>query len=631
VRMTRRWKCLLPVCLLGAPLAFGALPRFRYPDPDVGADTLAARKKAQLASVNQFKVFHQFQLTDRVKESGITFVHHAVDDVTKHYRPVHYDHGTGLAAADVDGDGLYDVYFINQVGGNQLWKNLGGGRFKDVTAQAGVGLPGRIGVTGSFADVDDDGDQDLFVTTVRHGNVLFQNDGRGRFVDVSRQAGLDLSAHSSGAAFLDYDNDRRLDLFLCNVGRYTSNEVGPEGQYVGLTDAFSGHLHPDRYETPVLYRNLGGTRFEDVTAAVGLRVQGWCGDASFADLNGDRWPDLYVLNMQGDNHYYENAGGNRFVERTRETFPRTPWGAMGIKFFDYDNDTRLDLFVTDMHSDMSEDAPPEREKLKSRMQWPDEYLQGGADNVFGNALYHNLGGGRFEEVSDPLGAENYWPWGVSVGDLNADGWEDVFITSGMGFPFRYGINTMLLNNRGRGFLDSEFLLGIEPRRDGRTHTAWCDLDCSGEGKGSAPCQGQTGTITIMTPLTSRSSVMFDLDEDGDLDIITNDLHSEPMVLVSNLAQRTKARWLKVLLTGTVSNRNGLGAIVRVSAGGQVLTRSNDGKSGYLSQSVLPLYFGLGEADRIDRVEVDWPSGRKQVLTKGLQANRTLGITEPKQE
>jgi hypothetical protein len=319
------------------------------------------------------------------------------------------------------------------------------------------------------------------------------------------------------------------------------------------------------------------------------------------------------------------------VDRTKETFGRTPWGAMGVKFFDYDNDTRLDLIVTDMHSDMSEDIGPEREKLKSRMQWPDEYLQGGADNVFGNALYHNLGGGRFQEVSDAMGAENYWPWGVSVGDLNADGWEDVFITSGMGFPFRYGINTLLLNNRGQGFLDSEFLLGIEPRRDGRTHTAWCDLDCAGEGKGSPPCQGQTGTITIMTPLTSRSSVLFDVDDDGDLDLLTNDLNSEPMVLISDLSARRKIRWLKVALKGTASNRDGRGAIVRVTAGGQVLTRSNDGKSGYLSQSALPLYFGLGEAARIERVEVDWPSGRKQVLTRGLETGRTLVVTEPSQE
>jgi hypothetical protein len=122
---------------------------------------------------------------------------------------------------------------------------------------------------------------------------------------------------------------------------------------------------------------------------------------------------------------------------------------MGVKFFDYDNDGRLDLFVTDMHSDMSEEAGPDGEKAKSHMTWPESYLQGGANNIWGNAAYHNLGGGKFEEISDRLGFENYWPWGFSVGDVNADGWDDVFITSGMGFPFRYGINSMLLNDRGQ--------------------------------------------------------------------------------------------------------------------------------------------------------------------------------------
>src|ERR1700730_6258796 len=118
----------------------------RYPDPDIGVDSLPARKQAQMATVNQFKVFYQFQFTDKVKESGITFVHRIVDDAGKTYKQVHYDHGNGIAVADVDGDGLYDIYFVNQVGGNELWKNLGGGKFRNITNEAGVGLPGRISV-----------------------------------------------------------------------------------------------------------------------------------------------------------------------------------------------------------------------------------------------------------------------------------------------------------------------------------------------------------------------------------------------------------------------------------------------------------------------------------------------------
>lgn len=629
--LRRRGTALVVVTLLTAAAlvrAQGTPVRVQVPDPDIGVDTLAARQKAQTAAAASWRVFHQFQFTDRLPESGITFVHHAVDDVTKHYRPVHYDHGTGIAVADVDGDGLYDIFFVNQVGPSQLWKNLGHGRFRDITEESGLRLPGRIGVTASFADIDNDGDQDLFVTTVRGGNALFENDGHGHFKDISKTAGVDLVAHSSGAVFFDYDRDGKLDLFVCNVGRYTSDEKGPDGEYAGLPDGFEGHLHPDRYEAPVLYHNAGGNRFDEVSTAMGLRPHGWCGDATVADLNGDGWPDLYVLNMQGDNHYYENVGGKSFVQKTAQYFPKTPWGAMGAKFFDFDNDGRLDLFVTDMHSDMSNAVGPEREKLKSEMTWSDDYLQGGANNIFGNAFYHNLGGGKFEEISDRLGLEDYWPWGFSVGDVNADGWEDVFITASMGFPFRYGINSLLLNDGGQKFLDAEFVLGIEPRRDGRTHTPWFDLDCATEGKDSPPCEGRTGTVTIMTPLTTRSSVIFDLDDDGDLDIVTNDLNSAPMVLISDLAQRRPVQWLKVALVGTASNRNGLGALVRVSAGGHVYTKPNDGVSGYLSHSILPLYFGLGDAKTIEKVEVDWPSGRHQVVTQGLRANDTLRLTEP---
>jgi hypothetical protein len=605
----------------------------RFPNPDVGADTLQARRAAQMKTADQFTVFHEFQFTDRVEESGITFVHHIVEDAGKHYKAVHYDHGNGIAVADVDGDGLYDIYLVNQVGGNELWKNLGGGRFRNITQEAGVALADRISVTASFADIDNDGDQDLFVTTVRGGNVLFENDGHGHFKDISKEAGVDLAAHSSGAVFFDFDKDGLVDLLVCNVGQYTTGQKGPDGAYIGLVDAFLGHTHPDRFEYPVLYRNTGHNHFTDVTANVGLRPVGWGGDASVADLNGDGWPDLFVLNMQGHGHYFENQGGHTFVDKTAEYFPKTPWGAMGIKFFDFDNDGRPDLLITDMHSDMFETMPPDREKQKAGVHPPEQLLGGSADTfIFGNALFHNIskrGGTAFEEMSDRAGVENYWPWGPSVADVNADGWEDIFIASSMDYPHRYGINSMLLNNRGEKFLDAEFLLGIEPRRGGRTHTPWFELDCLQEGLGADLCRGQSVKITVTAPLGSRSAVIFDLDADGDLDIVTNDFNSAPQVLVSDLAQRRPIHWLQVVLVGTTSNRGGLGANVRVRAGGHVYTKYHDGKSGYLSQSALPLYFGLGDAEKIDGVEVDWPSGRKQVETQRLEINRTLQMVEAK--
>ena len=619
-------------------------PQVRYPAEDTTA-LLAARKQQQLKTVerradeqaqaeSQFRVFYQFQFSDELSASGITFLNHIVDDAASDHKAAHYDHGSGIAVADVDGDGLYDIYFVSQTGGNELWKNLGGGKFKNITAEAGVGVPGRISVSASFADIDNDGDPDLFVTTVRDGNLLFENDGHGHFRDITEQAGVGLQAHSSGAVFFDYDRDGLLDLLVCNVGKYTSDEKGRQGQYKALPDAFSGHMFPERYEFPVLYRNLGNNRFKDVTAEVGLKPVGWSGDATFTDLNGDGWPQLYILNMMGANHFFENHGG-KFTEQTKKYFPRTSWGAMGIKFFDYDNDGRLDLFVTDMHSDMWSDATPAEEKNKAPKPPAEDFLMGKTgDFVFGNSLYHNLGGGKFEEVSDRMGAENYWPWGPSVDDLNADGWDDIFIASSMNFPYRYGINSLLLNNRGQKFLDAEFLLGIEPRRGGQTHTAWFDLDCSklpanAEKYLTEPCTGHSGIITVMAPLGTRSSAIFDIDNDGDLDIVTNEFNSVPQILVSNLSARRQIHWVKVKLIGTASNRDGLGATVRVFSGGRTLMKYKDGKSGYLSQSSLPLYFGLGDAQRVDRIEIDWPSGHRQAVSQGLRANTVLQFTEPR--
>jgi len=299
---------------------------------------------------------------------------------------------------------------------------------------------------------------------------------------------------------------------------------------------------------------------------------------------------------------------------------------MGVKAFDYDDDGRVDLMLTDMHSDMSVEVGVADEKKKSSMRWGEEMLQGGANNVFGNALFHNLGGGAFAEVSDAMGVEDYWPWGLSTGDLNADGWQDVVITASMSFPFRYAVNSLLLNDGGKVFRDAEFILGVEPRRGGRTHAQFDTYDCDGADKGRRPCAGRSGAVRAMSTLGSRSSAIFDLDGDGDLDLVTSDFNAEPQVLVSNLADKQPAlSWLQVRLRGTTSNRDGLGAKVVVKAGGRTYTQWMDGKSGYLSQSSLPLYFGLDGAKSVEAVEVTWPSGITQ--TAKARPNSTVLVTE----
>ena len=620
--------------LMGAGRNYGQENSSR---PTVSLRYLERRKLQQEAAAQERRAFFGFHFTNRVVQSGIRFEHHIVDDAGKSYKAAHYDHGNGLAVADVDGDGLLDIYFTTQLGRNELWRNLGGGRFEDLTGRAGVGLDDQISVAAAFADVDNDGAPDLFVTTVRHGNHLFKNLGGGRFKDITKEAGLEYVGHSSGAVFFDFDNDGLLDLFLTNVGVYTTNQRGRGGYYLALPDAFYGHLYPDRTEYSILYRNLGGGRFKDVSKEMNLRDGSWSGDATFTDLNQDGYPDLYVLNMQGDDHYYENLAGRGFAEKTAAYFPKTPWGAMGVKFFDYNQDGLLDLFVTDMHSDMTRQQTEEAlqfrsdiEKRKSEaycsIQWTEEYLQGSSNNIFGNAFYQNRGNGEFAEVSDQLAVETYWPWGISVGDLNADGYEDVFVAAGMGYPFRYGINSVLLNEAGKRFFDSEFLLGVEPRSDGRLGKEWFVLDCSGSDKTNSLCAGKTGKVSVPGSLSSRSSVIFDLDGDGDLDIVTLEFNDRPQVLISNLTERKRIHWLSIKLIGVKSNRDGLGATVKVHAASRSWTQFHDGKSGHLAQSSIPLYFGLGETDKIDSIEVLWPSGRKQVI-EAPPADRLLTITE----
>ena len=613
---------------------------------------LLARGEQEAELATRSNVNHAFQFTDRREQSGIMFVNHSVDDAGKAYKKDHYDHGTGVCAADVDGDGRPDLYFATQLGSDELWRNAAGGRFENVTDRAHLRMPDAIAVGCAFADIDNDGDPDLFVTTVRHGNRLFENVGGGEFRDVTAQAGVGYVGHSSGAVFFDYDGDGLLDLLVVNVGVYTRDERGPGGYYVGRDDAFHGHTHADRAEASILYRNLGGNRFKDVSGEVGLRDLSWSGDATVIDANDDGFPDLYVLNMQGANHLWLNEGGKRFRDATRQYFPRTPWGAMGAKTFDFNGDGRLDLFVTDMHSDMWVNIAPgdwaaEARKADTAPAPPDFFPTGKRGFIFGNALFANRGGGPFQEVSDSIGVETYWPWGPSVDDLNADGWDDIFISAGMNFPHRYGINSVLLNAAGRYFLPSEFLVGVEPRATGVTERVWFTLDCSGADRAEFFCgvcrdpgaralgcrwgaagNPEDGRLTMIGSLGTRSAVALDLDGDGDLDIVTNEFNGPPQVLVSNLAQRPHVNALTVRLHGTASNRQGLGARVTVVLpDGRRILKVLDGKSGYLSQSDLPLYFGLGTAEHGASLEVRWPSGQQQTVAGPIPAGKTIEVVE----
>jgi hypothetical protein len=631
---------ILPATLFAFGLPFGAVGQntFSVQEDHEVKRLLEQARSSQIKSAEGLAVFHGFQFADRFSESGITFVHHMTEDSGKVEKAIHYDHGSGVAVADVDGDGLLDIYFPNQIGGNQLWRNQGGGRFENLTAAAGVSVPGKVSVAAAFADLDNDGDPDLIVTTVRAGNVLFENVGGGKFRDITATAGMESQFHSSGIVVFDFNKDGLLDILITSVGKFTTDVKGAGGYFVGMTNGFSGHLFPDRSEPCLLYRNEGKLKFAEVAKELNLVNTGWSGDANSCDVNEDGYPDLYVLNMQGDDHLFVNLRGTRFEDQTTRYFPKTPWGSMGVAWFDYNLDGKFDLFVTDMHSDMTGGQGRLRrgfnssvEKAKSEAwctaQWDEAFLQGSSNNIFGNAFYQNLGGGRFVEVSDKLGTETYWPWGPSVGDVNADGYEDIFVTAGMGYPFAYGINSLLLNVAGGAFQSAEFVLGVEPRRAVRVSKECFTLDCSGEDRNHPLCRGRRGTLSVRASLSTRSAAIFDLDNDGDLDIVTNEFDDSPQVLISDLTDRRKLHFVKVKLVGAKSNRDGLGAVVKLRAGETVMTRYHSGKSGYLAQSQLPLYFGLGETAKANEIQVIWPSGVKQTVTGGIPQNGLAIITE----
>lgn len=596
-----------------------------------------SRMAYQKEKAIDLKVFKDFSFSNSLIESGITFEHKINPDCKIHFHPNHYDHGNGIAVADVDGDDLLDVFFVSQVGSAELWKNSGDGKFQNITSKSGLDkMLSKTNISASFADIDNDGDSDLYVTCLKEGNYLFENDGKGNFKDISRMSMTDHKGHSSGSIFFDYNLDGLLDLLVTNVGMYTTFETeefienGKEySYYKGMVNSFLNHHEPNKFENSVLFKNKGDNIFQNVTTEMGLTSKSWSGDASMIDANNDGYLDLYLTNMQGKDVYYENQKGKNFIDKTEEIFPMTPMGTMGIKVFDFDNNGSQDLFLTDMHSDMIKilDYDENGEKIKFKV--PAHVSKKMGAGISGNAFFKKSDKDSYKEISDAIGVENYWPWGVSVGDLNADGFEDMFITTSMNYPFRYQSNSLMLNNQGTDFVDVAFVLGVEPRKDGSHSKPWFDLDCSVEGVRHRECENISVPVTIWGSQGSRSSVFFDMDNDGDLDIITNEFNDAPMILESNLSdQNPDLKYVEIKLVGTKSNRSGIGSIVTLTTKSGSQHKVYDGKSGYLSQSDYPLYFGLADDNKVEKINVQWPSGIKQEVTKNIEINQLMTIREP---
>lgn len=539
--------------------------------------------------------FRQFFLE---REQGYTFLANQ------------YNHGSGLAVGDVDGDGHPDVYFVNQMGENGLLRNLGDGTFEDITAWAGVGVGDRVCAGATFADVDNDGDADLFVTSYRGGNLLFLNRGDGRFIDATARSGLgDAVRHSVSATFFDAENDGDLDLYVVNVGKFTTNQQDPEnGYYTGT--GLGLYYGLEKGETDQFYRNLGDGRFTDASQEVGLADTSWGGDVAADDLDGDGFLDLYIANMYGEDEILINEGGKRFRNATQQRTPSTPYGAMGSAIADFDGDGDLDIFVADMHSDMWMDLDFPLRYVRPQHRYPTPFgmfdyrlspddltllrsLPQNQRATYGNALLVNDGTGHFVDRAVEAKVESFWPWGAQAGDFDRDGDLDIFIPSGMGFPWAWWPSALMMNQGDGTFSEEGVVRGLDDLALGHTlreYRLW-NRDFA---------------------RSVRAGALLDYDGDGADDLVTNGYNCHATLWRNVFAREAPGRhWVQLLLRGTRSNREAIGARVTLTAGGRTMVRTVQGAHGYISQSSLVLTIGLDRAERVDALAIRWPSGLVQ--------------------
>ena len=361
-----------------------------------------------------------------------------------------------------------------------------------------------------------------------------------------------------------------------------------------------------------------------MTAAAGVGSPSWNGDCAVADYDADGDLDLYVGNMFGPNHLYQNQGDGTFRDVAAEVLKRTTWGAIGCRFFDADNDALPELLVVDMHSDMwigAEDTEsfaaldpaakyptPAGGALKGRKGQPVTGKLDKLDGIvlFGNSFFHNQGGGKFKERSDRSGLETYWPWGITIADFDYDGLADVFLPSGMSYPYPYWPNALLRNEGDLSFVDLTEAAGLEPRPGGNTL--------------------ELVIKDVVFAKSSRTAVTLDFDSDGDLDLIVNNFNDEPHVYENVSPQRN---WIAFDLVGgkAKTTRDAVGTTISVTANGMTQTRSVENATGYLCQSTHRVYFGLGDATSIDSVQVHWFAGATVDVTDQVQLNEVTRIEQ----
>jgi hypothetical protein len=522
--------------------------------------------------------------TDVTKASGVTFTH--VSSPEKKY--ILESMSGGVALFDYDNDGWPDIYFVNAptVGADprsarsELWRNNGDGTFSDVTEKAGVGYPGW-GMGVATGDYDNDGREDLYVTCYG-ANRLYRNNGDGTFTDVAAKAGVADPRWSTGAAFGDFDNDGLLDLFVANYVDLNLDALPEFGK--GKNCQFQGlpvQCGPQglKGSGDSLFHNNGDGTFTDVSKRAGVEdKEGLFGlGVVWCDFNEDGYVDLYVANDTGANYLYRNNGNGTFTEiglmsGAALSEDGKAQASMGVAIGDYDHRGRWNLFVTN---------------------FSDEY----------NAFYRQEKGFSFTDVSyaTQTGRASlpYVGWGCGFFDYDNDGWLDLMVVNGHVYPqlatgklkIAYAQRKLFYrNNRNGAFAET--------------------------GAEAGPAMNE--------PSVSRGAAFGDLDNDGDVDVVINNLDGAPTILRNDGGNQND--FLALELIGGRGNRDAYGARVKVIAGDLVQIGEKRSGGSYLSQNDARLHFGLGRRAKVDAVEVRWPSGVTQKFVN-LPVNNFIRIKE----
>ena len=493
--------------------------------------------------------------------------------------------GSGVAFIDYDNDGLLDIFAVSGDGGmNRMYHNEGKGRFRDVTTALQLPAVNGWGEGVCAADYDNDGFTDLLITYWGQ-NHLLKNVGGRRFEDVTERAGLrqDRVRYNTGCAFLDYDNDGHADLFVANYLKFDPTTTPKPGEnpycwYRGLAVNCGPRGLP--FDRNILYHNNGDGTFADVSVASGIAEpdQNYSLGVLIGDFNGDGLVDIYVACDQTPSLLYINRGNGKFSEEALlrgAAFDENgkAMSGMGVTAADYNGDGWLDIF---------------------RSNFSDER----------ETLYRNRAQAEFDDVTIAAGMSRnirYVGWGCGFFDFDNDGWKDLLLANGHAFPeidrlaldIQYRERAILYRNLGNGqFTDIS--------------------EAAGPG--------------LLERHSARGAAFGDYDNDGLVEVLINN-QNEPLSLLKQ-SSRPAGHWILLKLTGTLSNRSALGARVRLTAGGR--TQVDEVRSGgsYLSQNDLRLHFGLAAIQQVERLEINWPSGKHQVLDH-LAADQIVSIEEPR--